>query len=367
MSLMHLIDHWNPGDDAAHLRTVVRHQGAAGERVGVVVLSANPEARAEIRELGAECFWIRQRWPIDPFAMRELAILLRTQQPGVVHFWGTGAAEFSPLARWALPRARLLATLPAEPASSATGGIRRWFADDRAPLDRIVVDFVPEGLAADPKVVVIPPGVAATPTEDLATRGEVLESLDLPANGRLVVIAGHLTRDQQIDDAIWSYELVRTLHEEACLVVLGEGPDRFRLERQARLMSVPATIRFAPLDAAVLAHADVYWQPGPSRAIPTALLAAVAAGVPTLAEEVPAHAELITPGINGYLVSAKRRAIWTRHTVELLENAPLHAELSAAARKIAENYPLPAMLAAYDELAGLSQRGAAATGPRAGV
>ncbi len=356
--IIHLIAEWSPFDAAAHLREIVRSQVQAGERVVVIVQSANPEARDEIQNLGATCLPLRRRWQIDPFSLGQCALLFRSKQPRVVHFWGTHATQLAALARWVLPKVRLIATLPAEP-EQENSWLNLCFGSDTQALDKIVVDY-----ATNPaeKVQVFPPGVSVA-AETCISREELLASLNLPADAQLITIAGPLTRSQWIDEAIWNYELVRTLHEQACLVILGDGPDRARLERYARLVSEPSAIRFIKGVGSLfqsktpdpffdlLRHSTLYWQPGRSTSIPTALLAAQALAVPTVANRIDPHAQVITHGENGYLVPTDKRAVWTRHSVELLNDSSLSERFANNSRKvIAERYSLQAMLIAYNKL-----------------
>lgn len=362
-SITHLISEWSSFDAAAHLRELVRSQVQSGERVAVIILSANPEARAEIEELGATPFLVRKRWQFDLFALREFDVLLRSINPRIVHFWGTQATEWASISRWKIPRAWLIATLPAEfpPTHSR---LRRWLGYEIASLDHIVVDYA---TMPTEKIVVIAPGVA-TPTASDMSREELLANLDLPADAQLITIAGPLTRSQRIDEAIWNFELVRTLHSQARLVILGDGPDHHRLERYARLVSEPAAIRFVSEKgvrtifqtnssdpfSSILACSAVYWQPGCNTSIPTALLSAQSLGIPSVANNIAAHAQVITHGENGFLVSTDRRAVWTRHTIELLENASLREQFAAVARSvIAARFSLPDMLQAYHQLTPL--------------
>ena len=98
-----------------------------------------------------------------------------------------------------------------------------------------------------------------------------LESWQLPADARVIAIAGPLVRRAAADEAIWCFELVRVLYPEARLLVLGDGPDRARLERFADEVSEPGCVRFLGYRAdiaEILPHADVYWQLTSSTAAP---------------------------------------------------------------------------------------------------
>jgi glycosyltransferase involved in cell wall biosynthesis len=157
-----------------------------------------------------------------------------------------------------------------------------------------------------------------------------------------------------IDEAIWAFELIRILHDHTHLVIVGDGPERARLERFTRQVTEPSVVRFVPrvqlLDD-VLAHSEIFWQPGESEIIPLAMLTAMSRGVPVVASDLPAHRAVITNEMNGFLVPTAKRAIWARHTDQLLRSSDLRTKFAEEAKKaVLENYSLLSMTQAYGQL-----------------
>lgn len=342
--------------DAAHLlRELAHNQVSAGSDVTVIAFSANAESREALEPHGVKTEMIRQRWGYDPFAARQLVQSLRGLQPSIVHLWGRRATDAALTVRRVLPDARLLATLVKVPQLRNPW----WPNKSLDALDAIVVEressraeFVDAGQGEE-KVHVIPPGVAL-PVDNQHTRRELLSHLGLPNEARLIATAGPLERWQLVDEAIWCFELIRILHAHTCLVIVGEGPERARLERFTRQVSDPKVVRFvtrAPLLDDVLAHGEIYWQPGESESIPSAMLAAMSRSLPVVASNVPAHRRVIQSENNGFLVPCAKRALWARHTDQLLRSADLRTKFAHAARQtVTENFPLLAMTQAYDQL-----------------
>lgn len=301
--ILHVISRLDGYGGARMLRYVAAHEARAGQGVAVAALAADEAIASELRAVGAIVHVLGSRWKIDPIAMARFARLRRRMPAAKVCTWDEVAS--------------LYVRLTGRDASSAA--------------------------AIAPAVPLAHPA----PRERAAAFAE----LDLPADARIIALAGELVREKQIDEAIWAYELVRVLHPEARLVILGEGPDRQRLERYAELVSEPSCVQLAGFRGdllELLPHADVFWQLTPSRSTPHALLEAMAAGVPVVASDVAAHRAAIDADVTGFLAPLGHRAAVARATNRVLDDAALAASIAAAARAvIARNWSLDDRLAQW--------------------
>ena len=355
LKIVHLIGTLGQFDASATLRLLAESQRAAGHDVRLILFSPSPHSRKLIEQMNLSSEVVRKRWGYDPFAARQLIESLRAFQPAVVHLWGRRAADAAITVRRALPQARLVATLAEVPQLKNPW----WPNKSLAAVDAIVTEqetvraeFANAGQGTA-KVHVIPPAVSSADNQTHSRR-ELLLYLGFPSESRIITIAGQLERSQLIDEAIWCFELVRILHEGAALVIVGDGPERGRLERFARQVTDPQVVRFVPdaeILADVLAHSEIYWQPGVSRWIPSSLLAALARGLPAIAADVPSHRAVIDNNVSGLLVPPAKRAIWARQTDLLMRDAELRARLGQAGQQTcAENFSLPRLTQAYDWL-----------------
>jgi hypothetical protein len=119
------------------------------------------------------------------------------------------------------------------------------------------------------------------------------------------------------------------------LVVLGEGPQRARLERFSRQIEVRHRVHFLGhrddvLD--ILPHLDVYVSGSQHEGCPNGLLEAMAAGVPPVVTDIPGHRELISHSRSGFLVPVGSRADVAKCVKKLLDNAQLAEEVGNSAR-----------------------------------
>jgi glycosyltransferase involved in cell wall biosynthesis len=353
--IIHLIGSLGQFDLSNALRDLALSQIDAGHRVSVIAFSAGRKARQSLAATGIKCQLVHKRWSYDPFAARQLDQSLRESQPAIIHMWGRRAADAALIVRRAAPTAKLIATLAKLPQLR-----NPWWPNRSLDcVDAIVVDrpevrttFVDAGQGED-RVHIIRPGVPIANQSKL-TRRELCGELGISFESRILTVAGQLDRWQLVDEAIWAFELIRILHDHSYLVIVGDGPERARLERFGRQVTDQAVIRFVP-DANrlgdVLAHSEIYWQGGDSDSIPLTLLTAMSHGVPVVASDVPAHQAVIFPETNGFLVPAAKRAVWARHTDRLMRDAALRMKfIEAGRRTIADRFTLAGTIQQYDEL-----------------
>lgn len=112
----------------------------------------------------------------------------------------------------------------------------------------------------------------------------------------LLVHCGRLSVEKRADRSIDALAALREAGVDARLVVMGEGPLRARLQRQAAGLPVVFTgfIADRPTVAAILASADVALAPGPHETFGLAALESLACGTPVVVSRTSALAEIIT-------------------------------------------------------------------------
>ncbi len=349
-NILHVISRLDGYGTARQLRNLAREQLAAGCRLRIVALDANRQVRTEWETAGLHCRVLQRRWQFDPFAAWRLSDQLRHDRPDVIHAWDIDAVNYAAVARLRATRVPLVATLLMRPPATY------WLVNQ---VDRLAVgsaslcrDYAARGVATE-KLIVAPPSVCRSPASSLP-RDQMLDGLGLPNDAQLIAVAGPLTRAKRLDEAIWCFELVRTLNERAVLLIFGDGSERQRLERFTRLVSEPAAVRFLGYREDLghwLSQADVFWHPGEEASISAAVLESMAQRVPVVASDVPAHRELIEHGRTGLLAPIGSRARLARHTLRLLEDAKLASEIGeAAAEEVSKRFSSSAMIGAYHDL-----------------
>jgi glycosyltransferase involved in cell wall biosynthesis len=131
------------------------------------------------------------------------------------------------------------------------------------------------------------------------------------------------------------------------LELVGEGPERERIERQARERGVEARVQLLGARPAEdvrdrLARARAFALPavrlpsGRMEGIPVALMEAMAAGVPVVATRLSGIPELVQDGVTGLLVEPHAPEALAAALERLLSDADLAADLTRNARALVD-------------------------------
>src|SRR5262249_61361190 len=66
----------------------------------------------------------------------------------------------------------------------------------------------------------------------------------VPADGRVVLCVGSLEMQRGFQEAIWALDILHYVHRDLHLVLIGEGPDRARLEAFAAAVLMSTRVHF---------------------------------------------------------------------------------------------------------------------------
>jgi len=290
----------------------------------------------------------------DVAGLAELALLLRRERPDVLHVSSSKAGVLGRLAG-------VLARVPVRiftvhgwafsAHSGAYARLYRWADQLVAPLTSVTICVsererdagLAAGTCAPEQTVVIPNAVdvAGAPRSQPAGRERPL----IVAVGRLKAPKDFLT-------------LVRALAElppgsfEA--VIVGDGPDRARLDEEIRVRGLAGRVRLAGERRDVpelLAAADVFVLSSRSEGHPVSVLEAMAADLPVVASRVGGVPEQVSEGETGLLVEPGDPAELAAALRRLVADASLRRRLGAAGRARAEQaFDLDAFRRAHIEV-----------------
>jgi glycosyltransferase involved in cell wall biosynthesis len=146
--------------------------------------------------------------------------------------------------------------------------------------------------------------------------------------GRLFAAKGH----RVLIDAL---PIVRRRYPNARLVIVGDGPERHALERQAEHAGVANAVTFAGTlypTVDVLASADVFVFPSLNEPQGLALLEAYAAGVPVVASRTGGILEMLDHEVDGLLVDPDDAPSLAAAVERLTEDEALRSACVAHAR-----------------------------------
>jgi N-acetyl-alpha-D-glucosaminyl L-malate synthase BshA len=128
-------------------------------------------------------------------------------------------------------------------------------------------------------------------------------------------------------------------HTPAHLLMVGDGPDRSAAEHLARELHVTQHVTFSGKQnhvERIIPLADVLLMPSEMESFGLVALEAMACGVAPVATKVGGVPELIMHGENGYMEPVGDIAAQAARVVELLTDQPLHARITTAARRAAQ-------------------------------
>lgn len=148
----------------------------------------------------------------------------------------------------------------------------------------------------------------------------------------LLVHCGRLSVEKRADRSIDALAALCDAGVDARLVVVGEGPLRARLERQAARLPIDFTgfISNRHTVAGLLASADVTLAPGPHETFGLAALESLACGTPAVVSRTSALAEIITPESGA---SADNDPVAIARAVSAIVSRPEHDRRTFARRR----------------------------------
>jgi glycosyltransferase involved in cell wall biosynthesis len=138
------------------------------------------------------------------------------------------------------------------------------------------------------------------------SREQARRDLGVASDQPLVIAVGRLSREKAFDVLLQGFGIFKR-QQEARLVIVGEGPERGNLERQAMALGVSQKVRIAGQVREVrpyYAAADVVVISSVTEGSPNVLLEAMAARVPVVATAVGGIPEIVTNEESALLVPA---------------------------------------------------------------
>jgi glycosyltransferase involved in cell wall biosynthesis len=174
----------------------------------------------------------------------------------------------------------------------------------------------------------------------------------LPPRPR-VVFTGRLHPQKNLDVLIRAWpEVVRSM--DANLILVGHGPERERLEAEAKALGVSDRVHFVGAVADVadsLRAADLFVLPSVAEGMSNSLLEAMATALPCVASDIGGNRDLLGTCDAGVLLSDGTPERWARTIVELLRDPDRLRRLGSRARqRIDEEYSLQRIVARYVSL-----------------
>ncbi len=146
-----------------------------------------------------------------------------------------------------------------------------------------------------------------------------------PEGEKLLVHISNFRKVKRIDDIIYTFgELKKQI--PAKLLLIGDGPERPKMEKLCRELKLCDDIRFiGKLDAIeeVLSVADLFFMPSEKESFGLAALEAMACEVPVISTNAGGLPELVINGVNGFMSEVGDIADMTKNALFILADENL--------------------------------------------
>lgn len=164
--------------------------------------------------------------------------------------------------------------------------------------------------------------------------------VEMPSGKRLLFV-GRLTAAKGVPVLIEAMARVRAAHPDAHLTLIGDGPERGRLERRVRDLGLSGAVTFAGLRsqdevADMLARTAVFVLPSFAEGVPVVLMEAMAARRPVVATRIAGIPELVDDGVSGRVVAPGDGASLADAVCDILSDPQRAAAMGAAGRRKVE-------------------------------
>jgi glycosyltransferase involved in cell wall biosynthesis len=300
---------------------------------------------------------------LDPFWVARLAAAMRRDAVAVVHthlFGDSLHGYLAARAAGALPVVMTLHNVPESFTPLQRRGYRWLLA--RSSRNVACSEHVRAAFAALPwrgmrPLVTVRNGIAGAPAGGSAARpaAEIRRELGIPPAAPVVAGIGRLVEQKGFADLIRACRGLEGLPgPPPVLLLVGEGPLRAGLERQAAAAGLAGRVVFAgfrPDVPRLLPAADVVAFSSLYEGLPVALLEAMAAGRCVVATALPGIAEAVRDGREALLVPAGDPGRLGAALRRALADPGLRARLGAAARhRFQALFTAERMVASYESL-----------------
>ena len=338
-------------------------------QVEVIALTRGGPLESSLAEHGIPLTIIGKRHRIDLAALRRLKRHLARTRPDLLHTWLFAANSYGRLARAASPTTRVIVSERC--VDSWKRGWQLWLdrrliprTDQFLANSRSVAEFYGSVGIPGTQIEVIANAIDARDTplatwlsdtpETVDRRKRIREELGLPPDSVLMTCVGRLATQKRVEDLVWAIELLGHHSPAAHLLVVGDGPLRSDLETFAVQTGCRDRVRFTGHRddvADIWAASDVAWLASDFEGQSNSLMEAMAAGLPVIASNIPANAELVIDEESGHLVAVGDAAGFARHSRGLLDHPERGRSLGQAARtRMLETYSVQAAVDAHARL-----------------
>jgi glycosyltransferase involved in cell wall biosynthesis len=204
------------------------------------------------------------------------------------------------------------------------------------------------------KIRVIPNGVDVDRFCPREPNRRLQEELKLDPQSPVVGIVAALRPEKNHEMFLRTAEFVHHQLPTVQFLIVGDGPERGKLESLAQRLDLANTVRFLGTRSDVseiLSLIDVVLLTSHTEANPICLMEAMASGKPIVATRVGSIAEIVSPGLSGYLVSPNNSHNMANCVIELLGDRDRAIAMGRVGReRVVAQWSVSRMVQGYENL-----------------
>jgi glycosyltransferase involved in cell wall biosynthesis len=194
-------------------------------------------------------------------------------------------------------------------------------------------------------------------------RMEVRRLMGIPPERFVVGWIGRMTGVKRLDDVLLAFKRLCEHEVDACLCLVGDGPDREQVERQAHRLGIMRRSLFLGYQedvAGYYAAFDAFVLPSGNEGTPVTTIEALAGGRPVVATRVGGLPDVVRDGQDGFLVDAGAVDDLADRLARLASDPDLRRRMGESGRaRVLERYSVHRLL---DDVDGFYRKLLAAKG-----
>jgi len=379
IKVLRVIARLNVGGPALHVAYLTEGLAERGYDTTLVAgsLALGEESMAHVaRQRGARIVTLphlaREVSPLnDLLAVWHLAKLIRAERPQIVHTHTAKAGAVGRVATLLAGNARppivvhtfhghVLRGYFNPLATLAFRTLERWLATLTTRLiavsPEVRDDLVRLGVAPPEKFAVIRLGIELDERVggDEGARRETRRRLGISADGFVVGWVGRMTAVKRTEDVLLAFRGLLDRRVDAWLCLIGDGPDRRRLERRAHELGITRRCLFVGYQDDVAPYydaIDALLLPSVNEGTPVSVIEALAAERPAVATRVGGVPDIVRDGVDGYLVDVGDPETLAGRLAELAADPAKRDAMGSEGRKrVLERYAVDRLVDDVDRL-----------------
>jgi glycosyltransferase involved in cell wall biosynthesis len=165
---------------------------------------------------------------------------------------------------------------------------------------------------------------------------------------------GRMTAIKLVPDILLAFKKLLELGVDARLCLLGDGPDRERVERRAHELGISRSTLFVGYQRDVAPYYsffDALLLPSANEGTPVVAIEALASGRPVVATRVGGVPDVVSDGVDGYLVDVGDVGAMSRRLAELAADPELRRSMGERGReRVIQRYRVERLIDDVDAL-----------------